>query len=134
MHKRTKNRLIILLLSLTLIATGVYIILYNLQENIVFFYPPSKLHEITTDKEIRVGGLVKPGSIKKIRDDEISFTITDMVSEVQINYKGILPALFRENQGIVARGHLIDGQFKAIELLTKHDESYMPPEIAKSLK
>lgn len=126
MQKRVQNRLKIILLYLVIGAAGVYTILYNLEDSIVFFYPPSKIN-VKNGVEFRVGGLVKSGSIHKQAADTISFTITDDIKDLQISYQGVLPALFRENQGIVAVGKLSGDIFIARELLTKHDENYSPP-------
>jgi len=114
-------------------ACGVYFILSSLNDNIVFFHPPAEIHKIQPEhRKARVGGLVKTGSIKKYEDGKITFTITDHIAELKIEYKGILPALFRENQGIVAEGKLVDPNlFIASKLLAKHDENYAPPELAK---
>lgn len=130
MQKKAQNRLRIILFYLLLGSAGVYTILYNLEDSIVFFYPPSKIN-INSNSEFRVGGLVKKGSIHKEAANKISFIITDGVKDLQISYQGILPALFRENQGIVATGRLSENVFIAHELLTKHDENYSPPNIIK---
>ena len=117
---------------LAVCSLGVYIILSNLNDNIVFFYPPSEIAKIRSKAgKVRVGGLVKKDSIIKLSDKKILFTITDHLADLQVEYQGILPALFRENQGIVAEGALIlnTTTFKASKLLTKHDENYMPPEL-----
>lgn len=108
---------------------GAYIILHNLEQNIVFFYPPAKLDQIDIRQEVRIGGLVKLGSIQKISPEKIKFIITDNIKELAISYQGILPALFREGQGVVAKGKMSDNLFVASELLTKHDENYRPPEM-----
>ena len=134
MLKKTKNRLLLILCSITSCALGIYIILYNLEQNITFFYPPSKITSALLNQEIRIGGIVKPNSISKLKANEIIFTITDHAQEVKIFYRGMLPALFRENQGIVAQGKLSGDLFMANELLTKHDENYMPPEVAQEFK
>ncbi len=89
--------------------------------------PPSKINEIEQGKELRVGGLVKIDSINKIAADKISFVITDNIKDLEILYQGVLPALFREGQGIIAIGQLSDGKFIARQLLAKHDENYRPP-------
>ena len=132
MQKKAKVRLLKILSYLSLLIGGVSIILYNLQENIIFFYPPSKISQASNDKIIKVGGLVKEGSIRQITPQQIKFVITDNVGELTINYSGLLPALFREGQGIIASGKLTGDSFQASELLTKHDENYMPPEVVKS--
>jgi cytochrome c-type biogenesis protein CcmE len=129
MQKKAQNRLKLILFYLLLGAAGVYTLLYNLEDSIVFFYPPSKIN-IKDNVEFRVGGLVKKGSIHKEAANKISFIITDDIKDLQISYQGILPALFRENQGIVAAGKLSGDVFIARELLTKHDENYSPPKVS----
>ncbi len=127
MHKKTKFKLALVTFCLIVTGLGVYIILHNLEQNIVFFYPPSKLHQADVSREMRVGGLVKAGSIVRIAPGKIKFIITDNVKELEIHYSGVLPALFREGQGIVAQGKLQQSIFIAKELLAKHDENYKPP-------
>ena len=119
---------------LSLCSIGVYIILSSLNDNIVFFYPPSEISKIKENTKVRVGGIVKNGSITRETDNKIRFIITDYSEELEIIYQGILPALFREGQGIVAEGTLQPARsFLAIKLLAKHDENYMPPEAAEAL-
>ena len=136
MQKKVRNRLISAILLVLVTALGIYIILTNLEDNIVFFYPPSEIGKIANvSNKVRVGGLVKEGSIKHITATKISFLITDLAADLEIIYDGIVPALFRENQGIVAEGKLIEpGIFTASRLLARHDENYMPPEVAAALK
>lgn len=114
-------------------ACGVYFILSSLNDNIVFFHPPAEIHKIKSGHtKARVGGLVKVGSINQYDDGIITFTITDHIADLKIEYRGILPALFREKQGIVAEGKLVTPNlFIAKKLLAKHDENYIPPELAK---
>ncbi|RTK92902.1 MAG: cytochrome c maturation protein CcmE [Rickettsiales bacterium] len=128
MHYKKRNRLISVIVLLITCSTGIYIILSNLNDNIVFFYPPSEIDKIKNNvAKVRVGGLVKNDSIKT-NLDVITFTIIDNIKELDIIYKGLLPALFRPGQGIVAEGILNnDGIFIASKLLAKHDENYMPP-------
>lgn len=128
MHYKKRNRLISVIILLITCSTGIYIILSNLNDNIVFFYPPSEISKIKNNfTKVRVGGLVKNDSIKT-NLDVITFTIMDDIKELDIIYKGLLPALFRPGQGIVAEGILnSDGIFIASKLLAKHDENYMPP-------
>ena len=126
MQKRVRNRLITIIICFCSAFLGIGIILYNLENNIVFFLPPSKINAIEQDKELRVGGLVKTSSINKIAADKISFIITDNIKDLEILYQGVLPALFREGQGIIAIGQLSDGKFMARQLLAKHDENYRP--------
>ncbi|KJV91966.1 cytochrome c maturation protein CcmE [Rickettsia bellii] len=127
MQKGAKNRLITIIICFCSAVIGVSIILYNLEKSIVFFVPPSKINEVEQGKELRVGGLVKVDSINKIAADKISFVITDNIKDLEIFYQGVLPALFHENQGIIAIGRLSNGKFIARELLAKHDENYRPP-------
>ena len=119
---------------LSLCSIGVYIILSSLNDNIVFFYPPSEISKIKENTKVRVGGIVKNGSITRETDNKIRFIITDYSEELEIIYQGILPALFREGQGIVAEGTLQPARsFLAIKLLVKHDENYMPPQIKQHI-
>ena len=122
-------------MAISIIAL-VFIIL-NFRDNIVFFYSPSELKAVEVEeKQIRVGGLVVEGSVRKINASNTVFTITDLEDDLVINYQGLLPDLFREGQGIVAKGKLDTkkNEFYSNDLLVKHDEKYMPPEVAKSLK
>ena len=119
---------------LSLCSIGVYIILSSLNDNIVFFYPPSEISKIKENTKVRVGGIVKNGSITRETDNKIRFIITDYSEELEIIYQGILPALFREGQGIVAEGTLQPARsFLAKKLLAKHDENYMPPQIKQHI-
>ncbi len=134
MKKRTQARLASVVGLFIMVSTGVYFILSNLEDNIVFFYPPSDIEKITNAKtKIRVGGLVKENSVIVLSVNKIRFTITDYKHTLTIEYTGILPALFREKQGIVAEGTFINGIFEAKKLLAKHDENYMPLEVVKTL-
>ena len=135
--KKVKLRFVFIIVFLTLIALTVFTVLEALKDNVVYFKSPSEINllsEIST-KKIRVGGMVKDDSIiRSNKTTEIYFTITDYSSELKIYYKGILPDLFREGQGVVVRGYLDNsGNFIAEEVLAKHDETYMPPEVAESL-
>ncbi len=107
-----------------------------LNDNLVFFYSPSQIAEkgIAPDRRFRLGGLVEAGSVQK-NGEEVRFTVTDTLKTVAVVYRGLLPDLFREGQGVIAEGTLrADGVFAAREVLAKHDENYMPPEVAKALK
>lgn len=112
--------------------------LRSFNNNIVFFISPSDIKEehYSTDKIIRIGGLVKENSLNFIKNGEITeFIITDLNKDISVLYEGILPNLFREGQGMVAKGKFNDNNiFIALELLTKHDENYMPKEVVESLK
>ena len=132
------QRLIIILLSLTLIAGAAILILINSKNNIVFFYTPSEITKLNIDKNkiIRIGGIVKKNSIqKKLNGTSVRFIITDNQKDIFVEYKGILPDLFREKQGAVVEGILInDNEIKAERVLAKHDENYMPASIKKQLE
>jgi cytochrome c-type biogenesis protein CcmE len=126
MTPRTKSRIYRLSIAIAIIFTGIYLILSSLSDNIVFYYPPSEIPANKYDKTIRIGGLVKQGSVKSIDIETVSFIMTDTKSEINVLYKGILPALFREKQGIVAKGIYNGHIFQAESLLAKHDEVYKP--------
>ncbi len=130
--KRKRFYIIFLIFSLFCFLVGTILIV--LQDNILFFYTPSELIEknINKSKKIRLGGLVKENSIKR-NNIEINFTITDFKKEIKVSYEGILPDLFREGQGVIVKGYLKENIFEATEVLAKHDENYMPPEIKKKL-
>lgn len=123
---------------LACIAFGVFIIATTFNDNILFFFSPTDLKERNiqpSSKIIRVGGLVKEGSIKNLSNDTIGFVITDYENELYIEYTGLLPNLFKEKQGTVATGIIVsEGKFLADEILAKHDENYMPKEVSDSLK
>jgi len=105
--------------------------------NVMFFFDPSQIAagEAPTGERFRLGGMVEKGSVEKTEGTlDIKFLVTDFKHTVRVKYSGILPDLFREGQGVVAHGRLKDGTFVADEILAKHDEKYMPPEVARSLK
>lgn len=136
-----QKRLIFVGLTFLFSFLALILIITNFRQNIVFFYSPSELKEIIQKNQlpkepIRIGGIVVKGSVKKINALKFEFTISDLEQEIVISYRGILPDLFREEQGIVAKGNYNDKQnrFFTKELLVKHDENYMPPEVSKSLK
>ena len=107
------------------------------EDNLVFFYSPTDINEksVIADRPIRIGGLVKDGSIVKSNDGiTVRFEVTDLKYSIPAIYKGPLPDLFKENQGVVAEGQLTEGIFRAKTILAKHDENYMPKEVAESLK
>lgn len=115
------------------VGIGVALVLYALSQNIHLFYTPTQLatENISAHKKIRVGGMVMPGTVKHSDKLAIEFTITDFKYETTIRYRGIMPDLFKEGQGIVALGKVgKNGEFIAEQVLAKHDENYMPPEIA----
>jgi cytochrome c-type biogenesis protein CcmE len=134
MKKRTQTRLVSIIGLFVIASIGVYFILSNLEDNIIFFYPPSDIEKIINTKtKIRVGGLVEKNSIIILTPNKIRFTITDYKNTLLIEYTGMLPALFREGQGIVAEGIFVNDIFIAQRLLAKHDANYMPPEVEKIL-
>ena len=138
MHPIRKQRLYVVLSILFGTAMAAFLVFKGLSENINLFYSPSDLkkEKISVDNQIRVGGMVKKDSINKESNSlRISFVITDFEEDLLITYEGILPDLFSEEAGIVAKGKINEqGIFIANEVLAKHDENYMPPEVAKTLK
>ena len=138
MNPLRKQRLYALIAVLIGSLLATWLVVSALSENINLFYSPSEILEVDIDENvlIRAGGMVKQGSIEKSKDSlNVRFTVTDYQNELIINYEGILPDLFDENAGVVVRGNLkTDGTFKAIEVLAKHDENYMPPEVAKLIE
>jgi cytochrome c-type biogenesis protein CcmE len=134
---RKQTRLSIILASIAALGTAVGIMLYAAGDTIVFFYTPSEIASkaLPAGTRIRLGGLVEKGSFKPMGDAAFTFSVTDMTQALQVTYKGQLPDLFREGQGVVAEGLLkADGSFSADTVLAKHDENYMPKDIADKLK
>ena len=138
MHPKRKQRLIIALVIVLLSSLTVGLTSYALRGNINLFYSPSEVAagEAPTDRSIRVGGMVVEGSVTRARDKlETRFIVTDFASSVTVTYDGILPDLFAEGEGVVATGILgANGVVTASEVLAKHDENYMPPEVAEALE
>jgi cytochrome c-type biogenesis protein CcmE len=138
MHPIRKKRLTIVLFLLAGLAIAVGLTTYALRQNINLFYDPTQIAagEAPLDTRIRAGGMVEEGSVK--RDPEslkVEFRVTDYNESVPIEYVGILPDLFAEGQGVVAMGRMQpDGRFVADQVLAKHDENYMPPEVSDSLE
>ena len=137
-HK--KKRLIFLAAIFAISIAALVFVISNFREQIVFFYSPSELQSVEVlrkiaHKQIRVGGLVVEKSVKKIDALTTEFFITDLKDELKITYSGLVPDLFREKQGMIAKGFLDkeNNIFIASEILTKHDEKYMPPEVAKKI-
>jgi|TARA_E500000075_G_scaffold85470_1_gene77072 cytochrome c-type biogenesis protein CcmE len=137
-HPKRKQRLIIALVIVLLSSLTVGLTSYALRGNINLFYSPSEVAagEAPTDRSIRVGGMVVEGSVTRARDKlETRFIVTDFASSVTVTYDGILPDLFAEGEGVVATGILgANGVVTASEVLAKHDENYMPPEVADALE
>ena len=138
MNPLRKQRLYALIAVLIGSLLATWLVVSALSENMNLFYSPSEILGVDIDENviIRAGGMVKQGSIEKSKDSlNVRFTVTDYQNELIINYEGILPDLFDENAGVVVRGNLkTDGTFNAIEVLAKHDENYMPPEVAKLIE
>ncbi len=133
---RKRRRLIFVLTGMATLTVAVGLVLAAIQDSLVFFYSPSEVmaKEIPPERRFRVGGLVEADSVTT-SGLVTRFRVTDLASTVEVTYVGILPALFREGQGVVAEGFLdSDGLFVAAEVLAKHDENYMPPEVAEALK
>ncbi len=112
---------------------GTFLII--LQDNILFFYTPSEILQknLKQNEKVRLGGLVEENSVVR-NNIKINFTITDLKKNIEVSYEGILPDLFREGQGVIVNGYLKNNIFEASEVLAKHDENYMPPEIKKKLE
>jgi len=124
-------------MCLAVLGLAVGLVLFALEDSIVFFYSPSDVAEknIRPGQRIRLGGLVEKGSVKRGENETIQFSVTDTVKTIPVRYAGVLPDLFREGQGVVTEGALGgDGMFVAESVLAKHDENYMPPEVAEALQ
>ena len=130
--RKVKLRFLFVTLTLITLILTVFLILESLEENVVYFLSPTEikaLSELKKDK-IRIGGMVKKNSIN-VNNDKIIFVITDFKNEINVTYSGLVPNLFQENKGVVAEGFLRDkNYFKAVKILAKHDENYMPPELS----
>ena len=139
---RKRRRLYLLGLFMVGLGTATALTLSAFRDNLVFFYSPSDLLDkhVAAGRTVRIGGLVEQGSVLRSAEAgskavEITFKVTDLNHDIKVVYSGIVPDLFREGQGVVANGKLgADGVFHASELLAKHDEKYMPPEVADALK
>ena len=137
LSKKVKSRIVFLVLILLSATTIIFLILKSLEENVVYFFSPSEIYDkpnISLNKKIRIGGLVKEDSIIKDQTS-IKFIITDLKKEIIISYSGAVPNLFSEGKGVIAEGELKDKKyFVADKILAKHDENYMPPEVSKALE
>ncbi len=134
---RKQQRTALIIGAVTFLGIAVGLILYALRDTIVFFYTPSEVMEkkVEPGTRLRLGGLVEKGSFRQGEGGMIYFAITDTNRTIKVSYKGVLPDLFREGQGVVAEGVLRpDGTFVADTVLAKHDEKYMPREVADALK
>ena len=137
LSKKTQIRIFFTTFLLAASIVIIFVVLKSLEENVVYFFSPTELfnkEDISFNNKIRVGGLVKEGSIIK-KQTSINFIVTDLNNEIIVSYKGSLPNLFLEGKGVVAEGKLKDKKyFIADKILAKHDENYMPPEVTKILK
>ncbi len=137
MRTRKNQRLLLVTIALALGGAAIALVLTALEENIAFFAGPSELvaGELAPGARLRLGGLVVNDSVVRGADGEVRFRLTDEVAAVDVRYVGVLPDLFREGQGIVALGTMSPaGVFEADEVLAKHDEGYMPPEVSEALE
>jgi cytochrome c-type biogenesis protein CcmE len=133
---RKRLRLYLVLASLAVLGLAATLVLRALNEELVFFLSPTEVaaKQPNEGQQIRIGGLVETGSVEK-SGETVAFSVTDLSNAVKVSYRGLLPDLFREGQGVVIEGAFDGtGQFVAREVLAKHDETYMPPEVAKALK
>ena len=137
LNKKVKSRIFLFGFSFFIIGILIFIILKSLEKNIVYFFSPTEIYnkpDISLNKKIRIGGLVKEGSINQ-KEEIINFIITDLKNEILVSYNGLVPNLFSEGKGVIAEGKLNDKKyFIANKILAKHDENYMPPEVNKALE
>jgi cytochrome c-type biogenesis protein CcmE len=134
---RKQRRLTLIGSALAVVALAAGLVLFAMRDSIVFFYGPSEIAAkgVQPGTRLRIGGLVKEGSLQRGADQSVRFEVTDTIKAVPVRYRGLLPDLFREGQGVVAEGVLeTDGGFRADSVLAKHDENYMPREVADALK
>jgi cytochrome c-type biogenesis protein CcmE len=132
-----RKRLLAVLAILTGVAAATTLAMLAFEDNLLYFYNPTQVlaGEAPKDRMFRIGGMVTAGSVRRTEGTlKISFVVTDYKESIPVHYEGLLPDLFREGQGVIAHGRLTDtGEFVANEVLAKHDENYMPPEVAESL-
>ena len=136
--KTRHKRLLFLSVAVIALVAAVLLVMNAFRDNLVFFFSPTEVAvgKAPASGTFRLGGLVVQGSVQKGPEPlELRFTVTDLAQEMRVHYVGPLPDLFREGQGVVAEGRLgPDGEFQAAKVLAKHDENYMPPEVAKALE
>ena len=134
---RRGRRLSLIAAALAVVSAAAGLSLYALSDSIVFFYSPSEVAQkgAAPGARLRIGGMVKTGSVVKSADQNVAFVLTDSAHDLNVSYQGLLPDLFREGQGVVAEGVLAaPGQIRADTILAKHDERYMPREVVDALK
>ena len=136
MGLRRKRRLQLLTVSTAALAVAVILAGYGFQDGIEYFKTPSQLMENKpkSDKLIRLGGIVEPGSVARMPNGGVEFRISDGIGSIPVRFEGILPDLFSEDRGAIARGRYNGKEFDAMEILAKHDENYMPKEVVRALK
>ena len=136
-NKKIKSRIFFLSFLFFTAVLIIFFTLKSLESNVVYFFSPTEIYnksDISFNKKIRVGGLVKIGSINK-EENMVNFIITDLKNEIVVSYSGLIPNLFSEGKGVVAEGKLNDKKyFIASKILAKHDENYMPPEVSRALE
>ena len=134
---RKQRRAVMIGTGVGVLAIAAILVMFALRDQIVFFHTPSDVAEkkIPAGQRFRLGGLVAEGSVKRGQGTRVEFGVTDTIKTIKVTYQGVLPDLFREGQGVVTEGKLgADGLFAADSVLAKHDETYMPPEVASALK
>ena len=134
--KKVKLRALFILLVFITLVLSIFLILKSLEEEVVYFISPSEIKNLQeiSDNKVRVGGLVKKGSILT-SEENINFIITDLKNEIQVSFSGVVPNLFAEGKGVVAEGYLKDRNLLiSKKILAKHDENYMPPEVKEALE
>lgn len=137
MNPTRKRRLIIVLLVLAAALVAVGLTVFALQQNMNYLFTPSQVRagQAEAYKTFRLGGMVKAGSIERSKDSlKVDFTVVDADGAMPVEYTGILPDLFRDNQSVIATGHMVDDHFVATEVLAKHDETYMPKELKDAME
>jgi cytochrome c-type biogenesis protein CcmE len=138
--KAKHKRLLFFIACLVVMGLAATAILYSFRDNLVFFYTPTQLNAkrdsatFDVDRPLRIGGLVKHGSVINLAQGGIQFTVTDLTADLTVIYRGMIPSLFREGQGVVAQGMLHENTLNAETILAKHDENYMPREVVDELK
>ena len=137
LSKKARSRFFVLIFLLLSAVIVIFVVLKSLEENVVYFFSPTEIYNkenISLNKKIRIGGLVKEGSLTN-NQTLINFIVTDLNNEIMVSYSGLLPNLFSEGKGVVAEGKLKDKKyFIADKILAKHDENYMPSEVSKALE
>ena len=136
MATKKQRRIQMMVMGGVLLAASAALVSFAFRDTIVFFFSPTELlaEKHRPDQLLRVGGLVVTGSVKRGQGETVSFEVTDGNGVLTVSYKGVLPDLFSEGQGVVAEGYLRGGTFEATEVLAKHDEKYIPKEVVDALK